>query len=67
MPQVPGVISFVVEVRCPHCQNMNRFQPLSAVHSNIKTSFLKKADSVNFAAKCMTCEKPFQVVKTVFI
>lgn len=66
-PKVPGVINFVVEVRCPHCSNINRFQQLSAVHSNMKSQLMKKSDTMDFEGKCMTCEKKFQVVKSVFI
>lgn len=66
-PKVPGVINFIVEVRCPHCQNINKFQPLTAVHGNIKTHLLKKSESPDFEGRCLICEKKFHIVKSVFI
>lgn len=66
-PKVPGVINFTVEVRCPHCSNMNRFQALTAVHGNMKSHLIKKSDAPDFEGKCMTCEKKFHVVKSTFI
>jgi phage FluMu protein Com len=66
-PKVVCGLDFTVEVRCPHCQNLNRFQKLSAVHGNIKNNLLKKVDDFQVESKCSTCEKRFQIVKAILM
>lgn len=69
LPQVMAGLNFTVEVRCPVCQNLNKFQSLTAVHSNIK-NYLKKADKPaewSVDGRCESCDKWFKIVKTAWM
>lgn len=65
--QVVCGLDFTVEVRCPYCQNLNRYQKLSAVHGNIKNALTKKQETFQVEGKCATCDKKFQVVKAILM
>lgn len=72
MDQLPHVIAglnFSVEVRCPRCQNLNKYQTLSSVHTNVK-NFIKKAEKPadwGVDARCESCNKWFKIVKTAWM
>lgn len=71
LPQVVAGLNFVVEVRCPICQNLNKYQSLTSVHGNVK-NHLRKAEKDRSAdwsidGRCESCDKWFKIVKTVFM
>jgi phage FluMu protein Com len=69
LPQVLAAINFTVEIRCPNCQNLNKYQSLTAVHTNVK-NFLKKEEKPaewSVDGRCESCDKWFKIVKTMFM
>ena len=69
LPQIVAGINFVVEARCPICQNLNKFQPLSSAHNNVRNQLRKTEKPENWSvdAKCESCDKWFKIVKTVYM
>jgi phage FluMu protein Com len=69
--KVAAGVNFSVEVRCPNCQNLNKYQGLSSVHSNVK-NHLRKAEKDRPAdwsvdGKCESCDRWFKIVKTLWM
>lgn len=71
VPKIVVGLNFTVEARCPHCQNLNKYQQLNSVHSNIKRHLMKldaeKPADWAVDAKCQSCDKWTRIVKTVFM
>lgn len=62
-------INMQVECRCTNCGEWNRFQPLSAVHGNMKAVLSRdKTDKEwKVTAKCSRCDKLFDITSFAFV
>ncbi len=70
IPKVIAGLNVSVEVRCPFCQNLNKYQALTAVHGNVK-NYYRKAEKdrgdLSVEAKCDSCNKYYKIVKTAWM
>ncbi len=71
IPQVAAGLDYTVQVRCPHCQNLNKYQALTSVHGNVK-NYLRKAEADrpkdwSVDGRCESCDKWFKIVKTLLM
>ena len=62
LPLSKAEINFVVECHCPNCGGWNKYQQLSAIHTNTKHFFNNpEKKDYTFSVKCNRCDKSFNL------